>query len=367
VNLKGILGMEGCPQKKKKKEKKNKKPSCVASGHSLQVNAPSYHEKLDYAAVRRKLVRWYDKNQRDLPWRRTRDPYAIWISEIMLQQTRVAAVIPYWERFLLRFPDIRSLAQAAETDVLALWSGLGYYSRARNLHQAAKEMHGGEGVFPSHYDSIRSLRGVGEYTAGAVASIAFGLPYSAIDGNVRRVVMRLQSDTEVDVQSEAGHLLDRRDPGRFNQALMELGALVCLPKQPLCNRCPLEAHCLARQAGTQSEIPPPRLRPAITRVRKTLLVFRRAHAVLLSPSPRVKGFWDLPEPGTPGLVSARIGKKLGVFRHAIMNCLYQFEVREASLGGSRPGNSDGLKWWPVKKLPEIPLSTAARKALSGLA
>lgn len=284
----------------------------------------------------------------------------------MLQQTRVAAVIPYWERFLLRFPDVESLAQAPEAEVLALWSGLGYYSRARNLQKAAKEIAQGPGTFPANYDSIRQLKGVGDYTAAAVASIAFGLPHSVVDGNVRRVVMRLQSNTEVDVQCEADQLLDRRDSGRWNQALMELGALVCLPKQPLCDTCPVEANCEARKAGTQREIPPSRVRPATTRVTKTLLVFRRQQKVLLTPSPRVKGFWELPEPDTPGVGAARMGKKLGSFRHAIMSCLYTFEVHEANLKGTSGGGRNGLRWWPVKKLEEIPLSTAARKALSGL-
>jgi A/G-specific adenine glycosylase len=322
--------------------------------------------KMDYAGVRKKLLRWYDRNRRDLPWRRTRDPYAIWISEIMLQQTRVAAVIPYWERFLLRFPNAASLARAPETEVLALWSGLGYYSRARNLQQAAGEITAGYETFPTDYDSIRKLRGVGEYTAAAVTSIAFGLPYAVVDGNVRRVVMRLFSSPEVDVQSEADQLLYRRDPGRWNQALMELGALVCLPKQPLCDACPLEGHCGARLAGAQAEIPPRRVRPATTHVKKTLLVFRRRQEVLLTLGSRVKGFWELPEPDTAGLDIASIGKKLGVFRHAIMNCLYCFEVREAALGETPVLGGGRFRWWSLKKLEEIPLSTAARKALSGL-
>ncbi len=318
---------------------------------------------MDYGAIRKKLGRWYDKNRRDLPWRRTRDPYAIWISEIMLLQTRVAAVIPYWERFLRRFPNILSLAEAPEAEVLVLWSGLGYYSRARNLQKAAKEIATGPGTFPDNYELIRKLKGVGDYTAAAVASIAFGLPYSVVDGNVRRVVMRLQGNTEVDVQCEADLLLDRRDSGRSNQALMELGAVVCLPKQPLCTSCPVKAHCQAHQAGTEREIPPPRPRPATTRVAITLLLFRRQQQILLCPSPRVKGFWELPEPDTPGLAGAGIGKKLGSFRHGIMNCLYLFEVREASWRGA---GRNGLRWWPVEKLEEIPLSTAARKALSVL-
>ncbi len=321
---------------------------------------------MNYAAVRKKLLRWYDQNRRNLPWRRTRDPYAIWISEIMLQQTRVAAVIPYWEKFLARFPTAQSLAHAPETEVLTLWSGLGYYSRARNLQQAAKEIAAGSETFPTNYDSIRKLRGVGEYTAAAVASIAFSLPHAVVDGNVRRVVMRLFSSPEVDVQSEADQLLYRRDPGRWNQALMELGALVCLPKQPLCNACPLKADCLARRAGTQFAIPPPRVRIAATRVKKTLLIIRRRQEVLLTLSPRVKGFWELPEPDTAGLDLVRIGKKLGMFRHAIMNCLYCFEIREATLAATGVPRGDRFRWWSLKKLEEIPLSTAARKALLGL-
>lgn len=321
--------------------------------------------ELDYASIRKKLVRWYEKNRRDLPWRRSRDPYAIWLSEIMLQQTRVAAVIPYWERFLTRFPDIRSLADAPERDVLALWSGLGYYSRARNLQKAAKKI-ASAGMFPTDYDSIRRLSGVGEYTAAAVASIAFGLPHAAVDGNVRRVVMRLLGNTEVDVQSEADHLLDRRDSGRWNQALMELGALVCLPKQPLCDQCPVEKECAARKAGIEREIPPPRLRAATKRIELTFLIIRREEEVLLTRSLRVKGFWDLPEPVTPGLGEFRAGAKVGSFRHAIMNCLYVCAVREARLKKDLKGSLTGFRWWPAGKLDKIPLSTAARKALSGL-
>ena len=197
-------------------------------------------------------------HQRDLPWRRTRDPYAIWISEIMLQQTRVAAVIPYYERFLKRFPRVEDLAQASETEVLSLWSGLGYYSRARNLQKAARQIVEAGG-FPRDYASIRELAGVGDYTAAAVASIAFGLPHAAVDGNVRRVVMRLAGDAAADVGAIATQLLDRRDPGRWNQAVMELGATVCLPREPLCAGMP----CIGRMpssaaAASRRELPPPK-------------------------------------------------------------------------------------------------------------
>ncbi|MEP6963562.1 MAG: A/G-specific adenine glycosylase, partial [Acidobacteriota bacterium] len=183
---------------------------------------------MDHVAIRKALTRWFGRHQRDLPWRRTRDPYAIWISEIMLQQTRVAAVIPYFERFLQRFPKIADLAAADETEVLTIWAGLGYYSRARNLQKAAQQV-AAAGAFPETFESIRDLAGIGDYTAGAVASIAFALPHPAVDGNVRRVVMRLAGSAEVDVAAEATALLDRRNPGAWNQALMELGAVVCLP------------------------------------------------------------------------------------------------------------------------------------------
>src|SRR5690348_7515935 len=203
------------------------------------------HSKLETAAsglgtsaswIRRRILYWYGKHRRDLPWRRTRDPYAIWISEIMLQQTRVAAVIPYYERFLERFPDAASLARAPEPRALAACSGLGYYSRARNELHAARII-AARGGFPDAHAAIRELPGVGDYTAAAVASIAFGLPHAVVDGNVKRVIARLTSSADAKVEETAERLLDRRDPGRSNQALMELGALVCLPKAPLCAAC----------------------------------------------------------------------------------------------------------------------------------
>jgi endonuclease III len=188
-------------------------------------------------------LRWYAAQHRDLPWRRTRDPYRIWVSEIMLQQTRAEAVIPYYERFLERFPSIAALAAASAEEILASWSGLGYYSRARNLHKAARQM---GGLFPSGYQAIRELPGVGDYTAAAISSIAFGLPYAVLDGNVLRVVARLTNDsadisagrTRARFREIAQQWLDRRQPGAFNQAMMELGATVCLPRVPRCEYLP---------------------------------------------------------------------------------------------------------------------------------
>ena len=271
----------------------------------------------------------------------------------MLQQTRVAAVIPYYERFLKRFPRVEDLAAASETEVLSQWSGLGYYSRARNLQKAARQIVE-TGGFPSDYESIRALAGIGDYTAAAVASIAFGLPHAAVDGNVRRVVMRLTGDATADVGAIATKLLDLRDPGRWNQAVMELGATVCLPRDPLCAECPVSGECQARRLGIQKELPAPKKKVTVRR-EHTLLVIRRKGRILLTRSPRVSGFWELPE-ALPGV---RIGAKLGAFRHAITNSQYHFEVREARIG--KPPRA--CRWWDENELGDIPLSTASKKAL----
>jgi A/G-specific adenine glycosylase len=309
---------------------------------------------LDLRSIRAKLAAWYDGARRDLPWRRTRDPYAIWVSEIMLQQTRVAAVIPYYERFLQRFPSPDALAQAPEEELLAMWSGLGYYSRARNLQKAARQITEA-GDFPRAYTAIRELAGVGEYTAAAIASIAFDLPHAVVDGNVRRVLARLMNDGNLDVQQAAERLLDRRDPARWNQAVMELGATICLPREPRCGECPIARHCKARHAGTQNELPLKRVKHAPEWLERTLLVIRRNGRLLLAPSPRVKGFWDLPEP----FPEARLGAALGKFAHTITHRHYRFTVREAIARGT----PKGMRWVTERQSGEIPLSTTARKAL----
>lgn len=272
----------------------------------------------------------------------------------MLQQTRVAAAIPYYEKFLARFPDVNTLAGAAEAEVLTQWSGLGYYSRARNLHRAARII-AAEGTFPRGYEEIRALPGVGDYTAAAVASIAFGLPHAVVDGNVRRVAIRLTNDAGADIQEVSARLMDRAEPGRSNQALMELGALVCLPREPLCGKCPWAGECQARRHGTERDLPPKKERRATERIARTLLVIRRAGKILLVPGTRVRGFWDLPEP----FRGARAGRTLGVFRHTILHRQYIFEVR-AGVAKKVPAGSG---WWSGRSAHEIPLSTTAKKAL----
>lgn len=210
------------------------------------------------------LLHWYDRAAADLPWRRTKDPYQVWLSEIMLQQTQVNTVIPYFERFLAAFPTVWALAEAPLDDVLKLWEGLGYYSRARNLHRAAQMVAFDlDGVFPQTVDGLQKIPGVGRYTAGAIASIAFNQAAPVLDGNVIRVFARL-ADLEADVtQSEtrarlwqiAERLVPAERPGDYNQALMELGRTVCKPRNPLCGECPVQAHCRAFAQGTQDERP----------------------------------------------------------------------------------------------------------------
>ena len=316
------------------------------------------------------LARWYAQGHRDLPWRRTADPYSIWVSEIMLQQTRAAAVVPYYDRFLDRFPTVEALASASEPEVLALWSGLGYYSRARNLLRAARQIAGG--AFPRQYDELRQLAGVGDYTAAAVASIAFGSPRAVLDGNVLRVVARMENDagdvrsakTRERFRAVAESWLDRRQPGAFNQALMELGATVCLPRRPLCIECPLRAQCQALQQGTVDQLPVKLGAVRPERIEAVLLLVRRGRRILLRQRPaterRMPGFWDLPAP--ENLPGARTGAAAGKFRHTITHHHYTFTVKTAHAPKRLPAGSR-FRWLEPSQAGGIPLSTTARKAL----
>jgi len=319
--------------------------------------------------VSRLLLAWYARGHRDLPWRHSRDPYAICVSEIMLQQTRAQAVIPYYRRFLARFPTVAALAAAAEDDVLALWSGLGYYSRARNLRRAAQQI-ATAGGFPRDYDAIRALPGIGDYTAAAIGSIAFDLPFAVLDGNVLRVVARVTNDasdisagrTRARFREIAQQWMDPRQPGHFNQALMELGATVCLPRHPLCLVCPLAACCRARQEGTAAQLPVKLRKTAPVRLNGVLLVVRHRGRILLrrrdAAASRMAGFWDLPAP--EDLPAAKLGARIGEIRHTITHHHYTLEVRGATAGLP---DREGFRWFPIAQLTEIPFSTTARKAL----
>ncbi len=286
----------------------------------------------------------------------------------MLQQTRVAAVIPYYERFVRRYPNAGALARAPEQEVLAAWAGLGYYSRARNLHRAAREI-AARGAFPGEYDEIRALPGVGDYTAAAVASIAFGEPRAAVDGNVLRVMARLTGDsgeigssvTRRRLGEAASALLDRRSPGAFNQAMMELGATVCTPRDPQCGGCPVARFCEARRAGRERELPVKRRDTRKVRVDVTLLIVRRNGGILMRQRPaagrRLAGFWELPEAGD--LPRAVLSRALGEFRHAITYHDYRVAVAEAGVRGT----PRGYQWIGGEDLTRLPLTTATRKAL----
>ena len=258
------------------------------------------------AQISARLLDWYRGSKRDLPWRRTHDPYAIWLSEVMLQQTQVVTVIPYWHRFLERFPTVDALAAAELPEVLAMWRGLGYYARARALHRAAQvvsRQHGG--ALPRTAEALRELPGFGPYTSGAVASIAFNERAPVVDGNVVRVLARLfeiegdPSSREVSKQiwSLAGELVPASAPGDFNQALMELGATVCTPKAPSCLLCPLREQCGALRSKRVEHLPSPKVRTHRKLLHRTCAVVLKRGAVLLGRRPErglFGGLWELP-------------------------------------------------------------------------
>jgi A/G-specific adenine glycosylase len=292
-------------------------------------------------SFRKKLLHWYRLHRRSLPWRNNITPYRIWISEIMLQQTQTATVLPHYERFLERFPDIRSLAQAPESEVLSAWSGLGYYSRARNLHRAAREIVSMHRSFPRDFSEVLRLPGIGRYTAGAICSIAFNQPYPVVDGNVRRVLTRLMGIQQHIPERYFWDLMStwisRRAPSSFNQAMMELGALVCMPLQPKCPQCPVRTFCRAQSLGIEERIPKARNKQACRSIGIVLLVLARNRRILLAASGKnsfIPGTWELPWRVIPDHVSSEecaavlckevLGKEIrlefcGSVRHSISN------------------------------------------------
>jgi A/G-specific adenine glycosylase len=242
------------------------------------------------------LVRWFRRGARDLPWRRTRDPYAIWISEVMLQQTQIATVLPYYERWMKRFPDVRSLASATLDGVLKAWEGLGYYARARHLHQAAREI--ARAGFPSTREEWESLPGVGPYTSAAIASIAHGERAPVRDGNVRRVVARLlKTDSIPKIDAFLEREIPASAPGDFNQALMELGQRVCVPRSPRCPSCPVATKCAAKKAGVQDRYPRKAARkPVPTYEVGVGLCFKKGRILVAKRAPHglLGGLWEFP-------------------------------------------------------------------------
>ncbi|MGE3244588.1 MAG: A/G-specific adenine glycosylase, partial [Pirellulales bacterium] len=256
--------------------------------------------------LRRKLLAWYSDHARDLPWRKSRDPYRVWVSEIMLQQTQVATVRDYFERFVAAIPDVHTLAAADERQVLRLWEGLGYYRRARQLHAAAKTVaaeHAGE--FPRDVELLQSLPGIGRYTAGAIASIAFDQRAAILEANTIRLLSRLIAYRDDPLKAAgqrvlwqtAADILPQKNVARFNQALMELGSLVCTPANPRCDECPLTGVCRAYAAGLQDKIPRPKAKQAFTEVREAAVIIRRNGSFLMrecGPNERWAGLWDFP-------------------------------------------------------------------------
>jgi A/G-specific adenine glycosylase len=295
------------------------------------------------------LLEWYRRGHRELPWRRTRDPWAIWVSEVMLQQTRVEHVTPYFDRFLARFPDPASLAAAPLAEALALWSGLGYYRRVRLLHRAAGMVAGGG--LPRHPDALRGLPGIGDYTAAAIASIAFDVPVPVLDGNVERVICRLRGEREDPRRAatrrrllgEAAALLVPGSPGESNQALMELGATLCVPRQPHCAACPLAEGCMARRTGEAELLPRRAARRRLEQVRLVVARVQRGERVLLfrrsESDALLAGTWELP------WVRDQVGHQVRNEVRDVVRDVVRHEVRDAVPGeGCDGGRGEGVPY-----------------------
>lgn len=360
------------------------------------------------ALIRRALLAWFRAGARVLPWRENRDPYRVWLSEVMLQQTQIAAVVPYYKRFLSAFPTIADLANAPLEQVLELWSGLGYYRRARHLHEAAQAVvREFAGKFPADYTALRSLPGIGDYTAKAVLSIAFNQPYAVLDGNVARVVARLcarrgnlhQREFRSGVEAALAELLSPRAPGTFNQAMMELGQTFCLPRSPCCSACPVVKWCAAYRTGNPEAFPLPRPRRAVERHHLAVALLRRGTTVALLrglDDGLLSDLWNFPStfgasaaealealrkklaayarpPGAgnwrrrraassrreldaPGLT---FGDPLAEFRHTITYRAIRGMVYPVEIGHrfSHPA----LRWFEVANLPQAAISQLARK------
>lgn len=332
-----------------------------------------------------RLLTWYRQNKRTPPWRGHPDPYAVWVSEIMLQQTRVETVIPYFEKWMGRFPTVKDLAAASEQDVLNLWEGLGYYSRARNLHKAAKiVMDQYHGQLPRDLDALRQLPGIGRYTAGAIASMAFGLDEPALDGNIRRVISRLfdvsePADTaagEKILWSLAAKHLPKGQAGDYNQALMDLGALICLPKNPRCLVCPLMKTCKARQLGIQDQRPVLKPKKETPHYVHAAAVILRRGRVLLAKRPSkglLGGMWEFPNARVNGdpareltkalQTAARLKVKrkeaLGLVRHAYSHFSVTVHAFRADLVSM--SKNENFKWVRVGELEDYPMGGIDRQ------
>jgi A/G-specific adenine glycosylase len=326
----------------------------------------------------RKLIAWQRRHgRRNLPWQGTRDPYRIWVSEIMLQQTRLETVIPYYKRFLARFPDLGTLASAPEEQILELWSGLGYYARARHLHRAARTLVAGQGSrFPTSTKELQALPGIGRSTAGAIAVFAFGARAAILDGNVRRVLARVFAVEGEKAQWElAGRLVPARGTRAYAQGLMDLGATVCTRADPGCARCPLALGCVARREKRIGELPAPRRRAEVPTRKATWLVLVHRGQVLLEkrpPSGLWGGLWTFPEAGRTGVESlgCRIGTRtaLPAFEHAFTH--FRLRVRPVLCrvrGGAARAERTGRAWLDVADAIGGAVPAPVRSLLQSLA
>ena len=367
---------------------------CQVRPDEMRLDAPVTvylsEDEARLAGIVEPLLSWFAENKRDLPWRENRDPYRIWVSEIMLQQTRVEAVKPYFKRFMDRLPDLHALAHAPEETLLKLWEGLGYYNRVRNLQKAALQVeadYGGQ--MPASYEELLKLTGIGSYTAGAIASIAFGLPYPAVDGNVLRVLSRLRMDSRLindgkvkaQVEEELRAVMPVHAPGEFNQALMEIGATVCVPNgAPLCEICPLARQCLAHQNGVESDYPKKEVKKPRVIEEMTVLVIRDENKVAVHKRPKeglLAGLYEFPSiPGhrTPeevisfleenGIKTLRIRPMEAakhIFTHKEWHMIgYAVQVDELAPGDRTGSTGDWIYIDPAQTRDNYPIPSAFR-------
>ncbi len=341
------------------------------------------------------IIAWYNKEKRDLPWRKQKDAYHVWVSEVMLQQTKVDTVIPYYERFMDRFPTLTSLSQAGEEEVLKYWEGLGYYSRARNLHAAVKEVvatYGG--TVPDQEEQIRTLKGVGAYTTGAILSIAYDQPIPAVDGNVLRVISRIfaiekdiaKQSTRAEVEALVQKLIPENDPSSFNQALMELGALICIPRNPKCSICPVQAGCVGKAEGKEKVLPIKSKKEKKKDVYLVTMVYRSGDYYLIHQRQEalLKNLWEFPswevDKGTKlhaeilrdsalfhhGMDALHF-RYLGSLKHIFSHLRWHMEVYEAVITGGEQLPvvlSEYYRWVHIEELQRYPFPVPHQKVIN---
>lgn len=341
--------------------------NCKMARNDTSYRMPEATKK---TTIRQKLLDWFHENRRDLPWRYDRDPYKVWVSEIMLQQTQVDTVIPYYNRFMEKFPTVHALADAADEDVLKAWEGLGYYSRARNLHSAVREVardYGG--VVPNQPEEISRLKGVGPYTAGAILSLAYGKAEPAVDGNVMRVMARLfaieddiaKQATRVKMEQLVRQLIPPDAPGAFNEGLMELGALICTPRNPDCLFCPLIAECKGREAGIHEQLPVKKKNKPVRLVSLVCGIVMKEGRVLVRKRPEqglLAGMWEFPNVEQADLsallpgMDIKWGPAVGTVSHVFSHVKWKLKVYRGEIHGQQCVLPADYHWVDLAALSE---------------